>query len=192
MDHDIHIEGNAFQIRPVCDDDAGFIVALRTAPSLSRFINPGAQTVEAQLSWLDSYYKRPGDYYFILVRQANGLPEGLVSIYDETQDGKSAEWGRWVIHPSSFGATESALLIYRCAFEHLGLERIYCRTLAKNDKAISFHDACGLSSRRELHGYATLGGQVHDAIEHTLYRSDWSAVVARLERRAHFVAEKLA
>jgi RimJ/RimL family protein N-acetyltransferase len=192
MDHDIHVTGHAFRIRPVCDEDADFIVTLRTTPALSRYINPGAQTVEAQLSWLDSYYKRAGDYYFVLERQSNGLSEGLISIYDQTPDGESAEWGRWVIQPSSFGATESALLIYRCAFEHLGLERIYCRTLAENSKTVSFHDTCGLSSRGELQSYVHLGGQAHDAIEHTLYRSEWPAVLMRLERRARFIAEKLA
>jgi len=191
MDHDIHVTGHAFRIRPVCDEDADFIVTLRTTPALSRYINPGAQTVEAQLSWLDSYYKRAGDYYFVLERQSNGLSEGLVSIYDQTPDGESAEWGRWVIQPSSFGATESALLIYRCAFECLRLESIHCRTLLENSKTVSLHDACGLSKRVELRNYVNINGQMHDAIEHTLYRSDWPAVSARLERRARFMAEKM-
>ena len=66
MRHDLHIEGQAFRLRPVTADDGAAIVELRNQPDLSRFINPTSADPADQRAWLDEYHDRAGDYYFIV------------------------------------------------------------------------------------------------------------------------------
>ena len=168
--------------------DAGFIVDVR-APA-GRFLNHGAATIAEQREWLEAYFDRPGDFYFV-VESANGdRPEGLVGLYAMDARERTAEWGRWVIRPGSSAAVESALLIYRCAFECLALERVWCRTLADNDKVLAFHDACGLMRAPEPLTLEHNGRRVPGVL-HALSRQEWALVRSRLEPLAARVARTL-
>jgi RimJ/RimL family protein N-acetyltransferase len=191
MRHELSFEGPAFRIRPVLHADAAFIVALRNDPSLSRFIHGGAVNVEQQQQWLARYDERPGDYYFVIERRAGAAPEGLIALYDLDDAARRAEWGRWILQPRSLAAVESAWLVYRCAFERLGLDEVYCRTVADNTAVVSFHDSCGLSDRRLLPGQFHFGERVVDAVEHRLPRSGWPAVSEHLHRIASLTARRL-
>jgi RimJ/RimL family protein N-acetyltransferase len=189
MRHELRLSGAAFGLRPVRDDDAGFIVGLRSDPELSRYLNPTSSSVDDQLAWLARYYERPGDCYFVIERLATGAREGLVGIYDIAHG--EGEWGRWLLCPGSLAAVESAALIYRCAFDLLGLEAVYCRTLAANERVVSFHDSCGIAERRLLPGHVALRGEHLDAVEHRLTRAAWPEVDARLARLAQLTARRL-
>lgn len=189
MRRELSLQGAAFGLRPVRDDDAEFIVGLRSDPELGRWLNPTSPKVEDQLAWLARYYERPGDYYFVIERLSTGAAEGLIGIHDV--ENSEAEWGRWLLKPGSLAAVESAALIYRCAFEQLGLSAVCCRTLAANERVVSFHDSCGIAERRLLPGHVELRGERLDAIEHRLTREAWPAVDARLTQLAQLTARRL-
>ena len=189
MRHELSLTGAAFGLRPVRDDDAAFIVGLRSDPELGRWLNPTSPKVEDQLAWLARYYERPGDYYFVIERLSTGAAEGLIGLYD-IEDGE-AEWGRWLLKPGSLAAVESAALIYRCAFEQLGLDAVCCRTLAANERVVSFHDSCGITERRLLSEHVELRGERLDAVEHRLTREAWGAIDARLTQLAQLTARRL-
>lgn len=189
MRHELQLSGTAFGLRPVRDEDAAFIVGLRSDPELARWLNPTSAKVEDQLAWLARYYERPGDCYFVIERLATGAAEGLIGIYDIERG--EAEWGRWLLKPGSLAAVESVALIYRCAFEQLGLDAVCCRTLADNERVVSFHDSCGIAERRRLPAHVELRGEPHDAIEHRLTREAWPAVDARLTQLAQLTARRL-
>jgi RimJ/RimL family protein N-acetyltransferase len=176
--HDLHLSGHAFRLRPVEDADAAFIVDLRTR--FGRFLNRGASSSTEQLAWLDAYFDRTDDFYFVVESIHDGRPEGLIGLYDIDPVHSTAEWGRWVLAPGSNASIESALLIYRCAFVVLSLERVWCRTLAENVKGVSFQDSCGLERARGpvsiLHN-----GELCPAIEHVLSRERWPLVMERLD-----------
>ena len=192
MRHDLTLTGLAFRLRPVADADAALIVELRNEPKLGRWLHAGAASVEAQRVWLQGYYERPGDYYFVLERLSTGQAEGLISIYDIDAQAMTAEWGRWILQPSSLGAVESAWLIYRCAFEELKLKRLFSRTVVENQAVVSFHDSSGIKQRRLLPGYISLdGGKRLDAIEHIVEQADWPELGPRLERVATLTARRL-
>lgn len=189
MRHELNLRGAAFGLRPVRDDDAEFIVGLRSDPELGRWLNPTSPHVADQLDWLARYYERPGDYYFVIERLSTGAAEGLIGVYDV--EGGEAEWGRWLLKPGSLAAVESAALIYRCAFELLDLDAVCCRTLAANERVVSFHDSCGIAERRLLPGHVELRGERRDAVEHRLRREAWGAVDARLSQLAQLTARRL-
>lgn len=185
MRHDLLVPGYAFRLRPVDETDAAYIVDLRGRSG--RFLNRGAASTTEQLAWLASYFERAGDFYFVVETLDEGKREGLVGIYGLDPQKRRAEWGRWVLEPGSSAAIESALLVYRCAFDELALECVQCRTLADNLKVVSFHASCGLE-----HSPAPVlierDGERRLAVEHTLSRRNWPPVMARLAGLAARVA----
>jgi RimJ/RimL family protein N-acetyltransferase len=191
MRHDLRIDGYGFRLRPVCDSDAPFIVRLRSDTTLNRFIHASSPRLDDQLEWLAKYYDRPGDYYFAVEALAGGASEGVVSLYDIHPRESCAEWGRWILDHGSLAAVESAWLTYRVAFEQVGLQEVYCRTVTDNASVVSFHDSCGITDRRLLPGFFELAGQRLDAIEHRVHRTEWAVIAPRMARLAQFTAQRL-
>jgi len=192
MLHDLSIDGHAFRLRPVADADAAFVVELRSDPSLAAYLHAGAQTEADQRAWFAKYYDRSGDYYFVVERLGTGVREGLIALYDLDMAARTAEWGRWIMRPGSVAAVESAWLVYRAAFERLGLEAAFCRTVAENAKVVSFHDSCEIAERRVLSRHFEIGGRRLDAIEHRVTRESWPRVDARLDALSRMVARRVA
>jgi RimJ/RimL family protein N-acetyltransferase len=180
MRHDIRLTGSRFSLRPVELGDAPAIVALRTDPVLARFINTTPPDPKLQEAWIERYFDRAGDYYFAVVDNESGAFEGTTSIYELDPAANIAEWGRWILRAGSLAAVESVLLTYRVAFDLLGLEMLYCRTVAENEKVVSFHASCGLATHATLAGEFTIGGRSLDAVEQRLARADWPEVEKRL------------
>lgn len=191
MRHELMVEGHAFRLRPICDADAPFVLELRGNPALNRYLHPTSADLNDQLAWFSRYYERPGDYYFVVERLDSGTAEGLISLYDIDPGAACGVWGRWVLKPGSLAAVESAWLIYRCAFELLGLQRVCSQTIVENEAVVSFHDSCGASARRHLPGFFELNGQRLDAVEHEVTRETWSTMGPRLEHLVQLTARRL-
>jgi RimJ/RimL family protein N-acetyltransferase len=168
--------------------DAAFIFELRAKSG--RFLNRGASSEREQRDWIERYLVRPGDYYFVVERNSDSRADGVVGIYDLDADKGTAEWGRFILRTDSHAAVETALLVYRCAFDLLGLDRIYCRTLTQNAKVVAFHDSCGLA-RADRSVTLLHDGQPSDAVEHSLRRAEWPVVQVRLDRLAARLAARL-
>jgi RimJ/RimL family protein N-acetyltransferase len=192
MRHDIWVNGYAFRLRPITPDDAGFIFELRSTPSLGRFLQDGATSLDAQRRWQEAYFEREGDYYFIVERLRDGRSEGAIAIYDVRGRPSTAEWGRWVIRPNSLAATESAYLIYKTAFEVLEIDTLYCCSNVENTKSVSFHERSGMICYGHHELVLTLDGQTRTVlcVKYGCDRAQWpergknlSAASKRLARR---------
>lgn len=192
MRHDFHLDGFAYRMRPIAETDAELVVSLRNDARLGRYLHHGADDVDSQRRWFARYFERPGDYYFVVERRGDGVPEGVISLYDVDDATRTGEWGRWVLRPGSLAAVESAYLIYRMAFDVLGLDTVFCRTVADNEKVVSFHDSCGLKTRRSLTGHFEIGERRLDAVEHRLDARDWPEIAARLQPIAKLTARRVA
>ena len=191
MRHNIRMRGHAFELRPIDVADADFMVSLRTDPDLSRLIHPTSPRVQDQRDWIERYFERPGDYYFIVVRTGTGREEGAVAIQEVDVQGRQAEWGRWVLRKESMGAPESALLIYRAAFDLLDVDRVYCRTAVANANVVAFHTSCGLRTMPNGQLKHIFGGVEYGAVEQYVTRDGWPVTERTLEQRAQAVARLL-
>ena len=191
MRHDIVLEGAAFRLRPVHDGDIPFIIKLRNNIKLNQFLHSTSDKPEDQRAWLLDYYLRPGDFYFAVESIHSGITEGLVSIYGVDNIKSEGEWGRWILKPKSLAAVESAWLIYKCAFEILMLNEVYCRTVASNFSVVSFHDSCNIANRTILSAHFKLGGKVADAIEHRVNLQEWGALNLQLGALSKSIARRL-
>jgi RimJ/RimL family protein N-acetyltransferase len=192
MQHSINLTCVRYRLRPVALDDAPFIVALRMDPLLNRYLHEISPRVEDQISWLERYFLRPGDYYFIVEDADSGEPQGAIGIYEVAKDASGAEWGRWILQRSSMAALESAWLIYEVGFSTLQLTSLSCRTLADNSGIVSFHDSFGASRVAVLERHFIVRGDTRPAIEHRINAAEWPVLrarhystVSRLARRAY-------
>jgi RimJ/RimL family protein N-acetyltransferase len=190
MQHDLSLEGYRFALRPVRRSDAAFILDLRSNPELRRYIHSTSSRVEDQEAWFDAYATRPHDYYFVVQDRTLDEPVGVAGLYFVDEAARSAEWGRWLIRRRSLAALESAVLIYRVAFEQLGLETVTCVTMVDNASVVSFHDTSGAERVGLLRGHVILEGQAYDCIEHRVTRSLWASIQPRLDSLALRLAQR--
>jgi len=118
---DFTLERYGLQVRLVEEDDAEFIVSLRTDPRLSKHIHATSPDVEQQKQWIRNYKLREEqglDYYFLF--SINGQPQGLARIYDITED--TFTQGSWIFSPEAvLGASVLGNIISNeIGFELLG------------------------------------------------------------------------
>jgi RimJ/RimL family protein N-acetyltransferase len=176
MNHNIQIDGLIFRLRPIRLEDASLIVALRSDAELTRFLHPIELSVTAQESYLELYFKREHDYYFVIERISNSTPEGLISLYDIDLNENIGEFGRWIVKKGSFAALESAYLLYSIGFDLLNLNVLRCHTIIENKQVVSFHQSCGLYVYAELKDFFNLNGTKHSAVEQRITKQMWATV----------------
>ncbi|WP_459189875.1 GNAT family N-acetyltransferase [Parabacteroides sp. APC149_11_2_Y6] len=120
------------QVRLVVEEDAEFIVALRTDKRLSRFISVTDANVSNQVEWIRAYKEREKDgkeYYFIFF--INGVRLGLSRIYN-IKDNHFTQ-GSWLFSPNAPVGSSVLGNIISCefAFELPNME--YLMTDARRD-----------------------------------------------------------
>ena len=190
MKHSFSIEGYSYSLCPVTTEDASFIVKARLEDAeRNKYINVISPDISLQIEWIEKYYVTPGDYYFVVKNKLTHCNEGLVAIYNLS--GKKAEWGRWVIKKDSIASIESFYLICCIAFEQLGLDEIYSRTILDNQLVVAFHDSVNAKRRRILVRYATIKDKVYDSVEHFVDKEHFVASIRpRLEKMIRAVYER--
>ncbi len=190
MKHNYTMDGFCYRLRPIKLSDAQFVVDTRLEDQeRNRFIHRISPDVSLQEKWLEDYFQREGDCYFIVENRLTRNPEGLIAFYDIC-DGK-AEWGRWVMRKDSLAASESVDLLYRIAFEKAGLSELYCRTLAENESVVSFHNSIGEHTRRVIPEAFELDGKQCDAIEQYADKDIfYSEIHPRLEKTCEMIFKR--
>jgi len=191
MRHGYQVEGKAFRLRPIEDGDAEFVVELRTSGERARYLNKVVPSTDAQLKWLDDYYQRENDYYFVIERINDKRREGLIALYEVNPGAREAEWGRWIISPASMSALESVIMIMDFAFDQLGLKRVFSFTLSDNTPVNSFHESCGFRRVLVQPARFMVGGEPRDTVKHECDVSSWSVLRQGLSVRSERIARRI-
>jgi RimJ/RimL family protein N-acetyltransferase len=132
----IWIEKYGIILRTVVEDDAEFIVRLRTHERLGRYISATSSDIEEQRNWIIDYLDREKtgkEYYFICVDK-NGNRFGTCRIYD-IQPG-SFICGSWVFDESAPKdyAIKTEILTKEFAFEKTQASFFYGENRKDNKK----------------------------------------------------------
>lgn len=190
MKHNIRINGYSYRLRPVSIEDAQFIVETRLEDEKkSQYVHKISPDVNLQINWLNKYFERDGDYYFVVENIFTNEKEGLISIYDI--NGDVAEWGRWVLKRGSLGALESVNLIYKVAFEKLGLQEVYTKTVEDNTTVVNFHKSINAKFRAVLKDEFELEGKTYNAVEQYVDREYYfSELQDNLEQKCQKLFER--
>lgn len=151
-------------------EDASFIVWLRGLHHAKGRIGDTTPDIAGQSAWLQTYFERPGDYYFIIETE-RGIPIGTQGVYDIR--GTSAEVGRWVIRPGVQAAIPSYVLILDFAFKQLGLEELRATTIVSNRGMISLNRKVGFEQFRIEPHSRIINGQPVDIVHCVLRAETW-------------------
>ena len=185
MKHTITVEGYSYRIRPITLKDAQFILDVRLEDKeRNQYIHEISNDVSIQEKWIEDYFTREGDYYFVIENKIAGEKEGLIAIYN--MENKKAEWGRWVIKKGSMSAVESVDLIYKAAFGKIGLEELFCRTVESNSSVVAFHESIHQKKRGVIKNFFILNGKSYHAVEQYVDKEYYDDVIqSELEKKAY-------
>ncbi|HDS1694292.1 GNAT family N-acetyltransferase [Pseudomonas putida] len=144
-------------LRLIEEEDAAFVVQLRTDGKYNKYLSTVGDDVEAQRQWIKRYKEdeKAGDQFYFIIEQQNGTRCGTVRIYDLRPT--SFSWGSWILNEdkTKYAAIESALLVYEFGFGHLGFGQAHFEVMKGNDKVVSFHKKMGAVEvgEDEVHTY---------------------------------------
>jgi len=145
-----HIIGQRLVLRLVMPEDATFIHRLRLDPAYNAHLSSVIGTAQDQRAWIERYKTREaaGAELYYLIERREGTPCGVVRLYDIQND--SFTWGSWILNGDKprLAALESAVLIYRIAFEILGLKRAVFDVRRENIRTLEFHRRFGASETK--------------------------------------------
>ncbi|NNJ14387.1 GNAT family N-acetyltransferase [Pseudomonas putida CSV86] len=141
----MNLQSKTVKLRLVEENDAEFILRLRTDSKYNQHLSQVTGGVAEQVEWIRRYKndeKNKLQYYFIIERN-DGVRCGTLRVYDIRPD--SFSWGSWILNEDKtrFAAIESAFLVYRFGFDHLKFEKSHFEVRKENTKVISFHEKMG-------------------------------------------------
>ena len=158
-------------------DDAQFIVWLRNQDYVKGRVGDSAATVASQRAWLETYFTRKGDYYF-LVETLGRVPVGTYGIYGVRGD--SGESGRWIIRPGVPAALPSGIVLVDVAFNHLSLRELHGSTVATNQTVLSINRKFGFRQIGSQHAAQIIGGEPVDLVNFSMTADEWPKARERL------------
>lgn len=141
-------EGKYILLRSVKEEDAEFIVKIRTDDKMNNFVHMIDNDVQKEKRWIRSQHKREGDYFFSFIRKKDGQILGNISIYN-VKDG-AGELGRWLSYGSAIENLESTILVHDFAFNTLQISSVYTQTISDNKKIVSFWKRFGGIARENV------------------------------------------
>ena len=134
-----HVTKYGLNVRLVNEDDAMFIVKLRTDPKLGRYIHSTDSDVEQQKLWIKKYKIREfegKEYYFIF--SIDHVDLGVYRLYD-IEDDRFVSGSRVFRPDAPQGAGILGCIIGReIAYEILGLNRNFVDVRKQNKSSLKF------------------------------------------------------
>ena len=189
MKHSLQLEGYGLRLRPVTVGDAQFIIQLRSHPRVLGTVGDTVPDVTNQRRWIESYFERNGDYYFI-VETTTGKPVGTIGIYDIV-DG-IGQWGRWIILPEvSAVGFSSVVLVHQVAFDVLGLTALTGSVVPTNEKVLGFHRRFGAEFTHVEPKSRCIRGEWVDMVWIRVQRVNWPGMFAKLRPLAEVAGRSL-
>jgi hypothetical protein len=186
--HSIRVEGFAYLARPLEVSDAEFIVEVRT-PDRSRHMQSIVRTIEAQRDWIERYFERPGEYYFVIERTGTHRPEALSCLLTPDEEARSIQWGRFIVRPGSRAGVESAIFMHQVAFEILHFDRIWGDALMENVRMLAYCRSVFHDPIEQV--MVCIDGRMEKAIRSGITRERAASVERLLTDRARRIADEL-
>lgn len=188
MRHSLTSQGYGIRLRPVEMADAPFIVWLRNLDFVKGRVGDSVATVASQEDWLNRYFERIGDYYFI-VESLRGIPLGTYGMYNVS--GTRAEIGRLVMRPGITAGIPASLLLLDLFYRKMGVTEIYAVSVAGN---FGVHSLLRKSEFREVkdeHAVQMIGGQPIELLHFVQSVDDWPSAWAKYAPKAERIEPRI-
>lgn len=159
------LRGDFVTLRPLRVADAELTLGWRRA-SRARYLNAGAQTVEQQAAWIAG---RPDSEFNYVIELTDGRPVGMLSLTGIDPVHRRGEPGRFLIGDEDAvrgvpAAVEAMALLYRLAFDDLGLVRLCGIVVAENTLMTKWQKFLGMREEGVLRNHFLLDGRFQDGV----------------------------
>ncbi|MGL6064754.1 MAG: GNAT family N-acetyltransferase [Fusobacteriaceae bacterium] len=141
------LKSNNLIFNLVQEEDAKFILELRSNETLNKYLSKSVVTEDEQKKWIREYKKREfekKEFYF-RIDNKTGEQLGFVRLYNVNYEMNTFTWGSWIIKEGrpTYSAVESALIIYEYAFNELGMAKAIFDVRKENIGVLKFHKRFG-------------------------------------------------
>lgn len=129
-------------LQPVEENDAEFIISLRTDPKKSRFISVTQNDVDKQKDWIRAYKikeENEAEFYFIATDE-NNVKFATYRLYNIEDD--ICEIGSWVSKPDYDNAINSIkvdIIMKEFVFDNLGYDQLRFEVNKNNFSVVKYH-----------------------------------------------------
>jgi len=133
-------EPHLLQVIFAKENDAEFILGLRTNPSKNKYLNYTEPNLENQIIWLNEYKtreERGEELYYIIYE--NNIPVGTIRIYNINEN--DCTTGSWLFSSNTYQLTPiiSELLIYEIVYNILKKSTVLFDVRKENKKVVTYH-----------------------------------------------------
>lgn len=147
MVYDKIIYGRHVDLRSVVAGDAQATLEMRQDAEKNRFLHPVENNLEKQKKWIEAQNRRADDYFFLALSK-EGRPIGTFGIYEI--EGIRAHAGRLLMYGNPLQSFEVSFLVFKFAFEYLGILEIWGDVDEKNTTARRFNEMLGLTFKKPV------------------------------------------
>ena len=136
------VEKYNISLRSVEENDAAFIISLRTDAKKSRYISNTSKDIEVQQEWIKNYKIKEADkkeFYFIAIDE-NQKKFATYRVYNIDED--ICEIGSWVSKPNYSNTNNSIkvdIIMKEFVFEILGFSKLRFEVNKENYSVIKYH-----------------------------------------------------
>ena len=171
------ISGPNLSLRLIEPEDAAYVYGLRTNSRYNLHLSEVNGSIEDQRRWIEAYKEREanGAEFYYIVERLDGLRCGTVRLYGI--EGSSFTWGSWILDElkPAKAALESACLVYKAAFNRLGLRQATFDVRKENEGTLAFHRRFGAE---ETHATEQ---DIHFVYLESWFARDWPTFLKVLE-----------
>ncbi|MBU6288049.1 MAG: GNAT family N-acetyltransferase [Chloroflexi bacterium] len=172
--------GRLVRIRRATEADQPALTALRDDAEIDHFMGVDSSPT----AWLWRHIplgEQSSALTDLLVTTLDGLPIGLVSLWDRSVPHDAAELSIWLgsQHRDRGLGTEALRLSLRYAFDDLELHKVYLRVLDYNLRARRAYEKCGFVVEGYLREEMRVNGTWHTLIYMGVLGPDFEAAEAR-------------
>jgi len=133
-------EPHLLQVIFAKENDAEFILGLRTNPYKNKYLNYTEPNLENQIIWLNEYKtreERGEELYYIIYE--NNIPVGTIRIYNINEN--DCTTGSWLFSSNTYQLTPiiSELLIYEIVYNILKKSTVLFDVRKENKKVVTYH-----------------------------------------------------
>lgn len=159
------INGEFVNLRPLQISDAEQTFIWRSALR-ARNLNESAASVQLQAQWIAS---RPSEEYNFIIELKSGHSVGMLSLVNIDMINLHGEPGRFLIGDDAAVkgvpvAVEAMKLLYKLAFDQLGLVRVSGIVAESNPLMTKWHKYMGMKEEGRLRNYIYQNGEFLDGI----------------------------
>ncbi len=125
------------------EDDTDFIISLRTNQKLNA-LSGKSLSHEEHLSWLENYYQRDNDFYWVIREIKSNERIGTEALFDIDNRSRKAESGRTIIlEDYRFLTFDVFFTKMKFAFDNLNLNKVYAKVRLSEQKILNFDKKLG-------------------------------------------------